>query len=58
MIQPSDTVIAKDGTRRMIVIGLNHEEDGELTLWCEWTDPDGRKQADRFPESDVIKLQS
>jgi hypothetical protein len=42
----------------MIVIGLNHEEDGELTLWCEWTDPDGRKQADRFPESDVIKLQS
>jgi uncharacterized protein YodC (DUF2158 family) len=58
MIQPSDTVIAKDGTRRMIVIGLNHEEDGGLTLWCEWTDSDGRTQADRFPESEVIKLQS
>ena len=57
MIQPSDTVIAKDGTRKMIVIGLNRRE-GEVIMWCEWTDPTGRKQCERFPESDLIKLQS
>jgi uncharacterized protein YodC (DUF2158 family) len=57
MIQPSDTVIAKDGWRKMIVIGLNRRE-GEVIMWCEWTDPTGRKQCERFPESDLIKLQS
>jgi hypothetical protein len=57
MIRPSDTVIAKDSMRKMLVIGLNQEE-GKVVMWCEWTDPAGRKQCERFPESDLIKLQS
>jgi len=57
MIQPNDTVIAKDGMQRMKVIGRG-DQHGKIIVWCELTDPKGQRTSRTFDESDLIKLQS